>query len=374
MRDKNRYFIGAAAKTLDVLESFTDNAEQLSITEIAKRGGLSYTSAFRLLYTLEKRGYVMRLPGKKRYLLAPSRKRFRIGYAALGKIAFANEVTRSMHSAARRLGLALHYVDNEDSPAKAIANADELLTEGIDILIEFQRHDNVNHLIATKCHNAGVPVIAINFPLPGAYYFGADGYKTGWLAGVFLRQYVQKEWRDGPATCLILPTEGVEATQHTRTVGLLEGLTKQLPKGNSPEIKVAQFGVTAQDGYNLTKQFLHEGKRRPKYLLVAAFSDPLGIGAKRALKEAGIGESSVIASQGGTIDARRHIRRGGALKASVAYFPESYGERVLKLAIKILEGEHPPLTNHTDHVVLTADNISEFYDQKNEMKRAFAKT
>jgi IclR family pca regulon transcriptional regulator len=65
MKDKHRYFIGAAAKTLDVLESFADNAEQLSITEIARRAELSYTSAFRLLYTLEKRGYVMRLPGKK---------------------------------------------------------------------------------------------------------------------------------------------------------------------------------------------------------------------------------------------------------------------------------------------------------------------
>jgi ribose transport system substrate-binding protein len=152
-------------------------------------------------------------------------------------------------------------------------------------------------------------------------------------------------------------------------VGLLEALTKQPLKGTSPEIKVAPFGVTTQDGYHLTKQFLREKNRRPLRLLVAAFSDPLGIGAKRALKEAGLGESSVIASQGGTIDARRHIRRGGTLKASVAYFPESYGETVLKLAIKILEGEHPPLTNYTDHVVLTAENISEFYNEKNDAKR-----
>jgi len=273
-----------------------------------------------------------------------------------------------MHAAARRLGLALLFVDNEDNPAKAIANADSLLTEGIDILIEFHRHDATNHLIATKCHAAGVPVIAINFPLPGTYYFGADGYKTGWLAGVFLRQYAQKEWSNRSSTCLILPTEGVEATQHTRTVGLLEALKKQSPKGSLPEVKVAPCGVTMQDGYQLTKQFLREKNRRPLRLLVAAFSDPLGIGAKRALKEAGLGESSVIASQGGTIEARRHIRRGGTLKATVAYFPESYGETVLKLAIKILEGEHPPLTTHTDHILLTADNISEFYNEKNDAK------
>jgi IclR family transcriptional regulator, pca regulon regulatory protein len=63
--DKNRYFIEAAAKTLDVLESFTDNTEQLSITEIAKRAKLPYTSAFRFVHTLAKRGYVTRAPGPR---------------------------------------------------------------------------------------------------------------------------------------------------------------------------------------------------------------------------------------------------------------------------------------------------------------------
>ena len=64
--------------------------------------------------------------------------------------------------------------------------------------------------------------------------------------------------------------------------------------------------------------------------------------------------------------ARRYILRGGALKASVAYFPESYGMRLLKLAIKICEGEHPPLVTHTDHTVLTVENLADFYPQKDE--------
>src|ERR1700722_4741126 len=105
--DRHRYFIEAAAKTLDVLESFTDNTEQLSITEIARRAKLPYTSAFRFVYTLAKRGYLTQAPGNRRYVLAPSRKRLRIGYAALGKIGFSNEVTRSVMEAARQFGIAL---------------------------------------------------------------------------------------------------------------------------------------------------------------------------------------------------------------------------------------------------------------------------
>jgi len=50
----------------------------------------------------------------------------------------------------------------------------------------------------------------------------------------------------------------------------------------------------------------------------------------------------------------------------VAYFPESYGMRLLKLAIKLCEGEHPPLVTHTDHAVLTMENMADFYPQKDE--------
>lgn len=364
--DRSRYFVEAAAKTLDILESFADNSEQLSITEVARRAKLPYTSAFRFLHTLERRGYVMRAEGKKRFVLAPSRKRARVGYAALGKIAFATEVTRSVLAAARRFGVALFAVDNEDNPTKALSNADQLLAEGIDVFIEFQRNEAVSHLIATRCHNANVPVIAINFPQPGAYYFGPDSYKTGLLAGEYLLQFARKHWPKQPATCLILPSKGLGSTQNTRKVALLETLRHSSRGSAPPHIHVTAPGVTAQEGNSLTRKFLGTMKKQPSRLLVAAFSDSLAIGAERALREAGLQERSVIIGQGGTADVRRHILRGGPLKASVAYFPESYGERVLKLASKICEGEHPPLVSYTDHVVLTSSNIADFYAQSDE--------
>jgi len=364
--DKHRYFIEAAAKTLDVLESFTDNTEQLSVTEIARRAKLPYTSAFRFVHTLAKRGYLTRAPGRRRYVLAPSRKRLRIGYAALGKVAFSGEVTRSVAEAARQLGIALFAADNEDNPSKALANAEQLLSEGIDVLIEHQRNEGLSHLIAAKCHSASVPAIAINFPQPGAYYFGADSHKTGWLAGEYLLRFARKHWRGKPATCLILPSRGLGSTQKTRKAGLLEALHRRMRGCTQPEIVFSAPGVTAQEGATLTRRFLQKMTKRSSCLLVAAFSDPLGIGCVRALREAGWEDRSVVIGQGGTEEGRRNILRGGPLKATVAYFPESYGMRVLKLAIKICEGEHPPLVTHTDHVVLTADNMSEFYPQKEE--------
>ena len=88
MKDESRYFVETAAKVLDILETFNSEQESLSITEIARRTGLTYSSAFRLLYTLEKRGYVMRRAGRKRYMLSPARRLTPTGFCFL--IASAN--------------------------------------------------------------------------------------------------------------------------------------------------------------------------------------------------------------------------------------------------------------------------------------------
>src|SRR5581483_3205992 len=109
-----RYFVETAAKVLDVLETFNSEQESLSITEVARRTSLTYSSAFRLLYTLERRGYVHRASGKKHYRLAPARRRFRIGYAALRTSRFQREVSWSMAAAARKLSTTMVVRVNDE--------------------------------------------------------------------------------------------------------------------------------------------------------------------------------------------------------------------------------------------------------------------
>ena len=44
---ESRYFVEAAAKALEVLESFDSPEEELSIMEVARRVGMTYSSTFR---------------------------------------------------------------------------------------------------------------------------------------------------------------------------------------------------------------------------------------------------------------------------------------------------------------------------------------
>lgn len=57
-REKTNYTIQSVSHALDVLEQFGGDAEELGVTELSKRLKLHKNNVFRLLATLEARGYI----------------------------------------------------------------------------------------------------------------------------------------------------------------------------------------------------------------------------------------------------------------------------------------------------------------------------
>ncbi|MCX8072480.1 MAG: IclR family transcriptional regulator [Candidatus Binatia bacterium] len=57
-RDKTNYVIQSVSHALDVLEQFAGNQEELGVTELSKRLKLHKNNVFRILATLEARGYI----------------------------------------------------------------------------------------------------------------------------------------------------------------------------------------------------------------------------------------------------------------------------------------------------------------------------
>src|SRR5512146_3558026 len=57
-KDKSEYIIQAVSHALDLLEQFHDEVDELGVTELSKRLKLHKNNVFRLLATLEARGYI----------------------------------------------------------------------------------------------------------------------------------------------------------------------------------------------------------------------------------------------------------------------------------------------------------------------------
>ena len=122
--------------------------------------------------------------------------RYRIGYAALNTVvSFISTVTESLIDAAEEANADLLILNNKQSRKEALHNADIFVREKVDLVIEFQLHAEIAPLLVSKYANAQIPMISIDVPHPGAYYYGADNYKAGQMGGVHLGRWAARNWQ-----------------------------------------------------------------------------------------------------------------------------------------------------------------------------------
>src|SRR5260370_15262187 len=197
VRSRDVYLVKSVVPSSRLLTAFRSPGEALPLREIASRSGLPKTMAFRLLYTLERCGMVEKV-GENLYqsCLRPWRQKlYRLGYAAQGTdYQFSREVSASLQRAARAEGIELISLDNRYNPKIAQHNADLLVREKVDLVIEFQTDQEVAPIVAAKYREAGIPLIAIDIPHPGATYFGANNYEAGLIGGPYLGRWAKHHW------------------------------------------------------------------------------------------------------------------------------------------------------------------------------------
>ena len=74
------YSLELVGKTIDILEALRRQGE-LRLTDIVETTLLDKSTIFRILYTLEQRGYVLRDLRTKKFRLPLGHRKFRVGYA-----------------------------------------------------------------------------------------------------------------------------------------------------------------------------------------------------------------------------------------------------------------------------------------------------
>jgi len=81
--------VGVLNKALDVLEAL-DGDDAMTVAEITEASGINRPAAYRILTTLERRGYVLRTPGDvRRYSLGPALRTLTRGAASPGAVLIA---------------------------------------------------------------------------------------------------------------------------------------------------------------------------------------------------------------------------------------------------------------------------------------------
>jgi ribose transport system substrate-binding protein len=349
-------------RACEVLKSFQSLGEELSLTQVIERTRLPKTTVFRLLRTLIHGGLLERAnSGIYRNRFGPVTERpFRIGFAAQGDSEFSRAVMQSMVTAAAREHVHLITVNNRYSAREALRNADILIKERVDLVLEFQTYERVAPVIASKFLEANTPVIAIEIPHPGATYFGANNYKAGLIGGKALGRWAREHW-DGKVEQLVLlelPIAG--SLLELRLTGLVDGLRAELP--GMIQVPVAHLNGRGdfEDVLEVVRQYLRRAPARRT--LIGTVNDVCALAALRAFEEAGASNRCAVVGQNAISETRNELRRPNTrLVGTVAYFPERYGDEIIPLALSILRKMPVPSTVFVKHQLITPRNVDLIY-------------
>ena len=371
---RDPYLIKAVVHASQLLSAFRSSGEALPLREISARSGLPKSMTFRLLYTLERCGMLEKV-GENLYRShqRPFKQRtFRLGYAAQGTdYQFSKEISTGLQRAAAEQGLELICVDNRYNAKIAQRNADVLVREKVDLVIEFQTDEHVAPIVAAKYRDAGIPLIALEVPHPGATYFGANNYEAGLIGGRHLGRWARQQRYGEDDEIVLIALDRAGNLPKMRLTGMLVGMKETHPPLENCRVTYLDGDGKLGESFEAMRRFLRRSRGRG--FLIGAINDPSALGALRAMQEAGRVASCAIMGQNAAPEGREELRQPGTrLIGSVAYFPEKYGAEIVAVALDILNRRAVPPAVFVKHQLVTPENVDHIYPNDRLLQTAAA--
>jgi ribose transport system substrate-binding protein len=286
-----------------------------------------------------------------------SDKTFTIGYSSLMKDQpFAQLVTQSVERAAQAKGINLIVRYNELDNDTALKNVEDFIAAPVDLAIIFHIDQRFNTKLFEVLFKKAIPVIAQDIPIPLARYFGADNAQAGILAGDEAGKWVQAHWQ-GQVDKVLVMTDS----------RLLEEQRLRLDKG----VEQLRTYTSIDPGHvlpvdtEINEELARERARRTlenweqhHHIVVFGINDEMALCALQAARDLGREEDVIVVGHGATRLKEGFESPTSRFLGSVAYFPDRYGEPMLDLALRILNGERVPPKTYMQHVCITRENQS----------------
>ncbi len=226
---KTRYIVKSVVHASAILGSFRSPGEVLRLRDIVARSGLSKGMCFRLLYTMHDCGLLEKV-GENEYRISfplSGQHRFRIGYAGQDRSSsFCQQLLDGLVRACQKAQFELIVAANHHNLKAAVRNADGLIRDHVDLAVMYEGSAPE---VAAKFQNAGIPLLAIDIPYPGATYFGADNHFAGLMGGRCLGQYAAQQWKGSVDDILLLEIVRSGPVVRTRVEGIMDGIKDFFP-------------------------------------------------------------------------------------------------------------------------------------------------
>ena len=289
-------------------------------------------------------------------------------------IPFVTQVWNNIQEVAAECNLEIVYADNNLDGETALENARTFTLQGVDGVIQFQIDATIEGALCDEMRSekSDLPVIAIDIGHPScALFFGANNPRAGELAGEGVGSFAKENWDCNIDLIVTLETFEVGDVNVMRSNGSVRGIQNICPDlayGDFEEWAPEHSGsiITRINGGGTTDSAfplaLDTFTANPgKNIAVVSLNDDMGLAALAAAEELGIEDQVIYGSQGADATIHDTIRTNSHYIGSTAYFPENYGTYVVPAIMKMINGidvEDPLLL---EHLLITADNIDDYY-------------
>lgn len=282
--------------------------------------------------------YLRRDPGKK------------IGFSVYpGHTDFRQEVSEGLETACKELGnYTLHTWHNNGDYESIISNVDHLLKEEVDLLIDYSSNYEVAVLVAQRAAELSVPLIMVDMGVQNAIYFGANNVLAGQIAGENAASYICGEWNGTVDMILLLEKEISGSVCKQRLLGSIDAL-RQRVRFSSKEVKHVDCsrGVDYYAG-KLERYLDRLGENDT--CLVISFGEDTTVETHEIVARYAEKKAIVMVAQNYGYQLRYLMSSGRSpLIGCVSYAQEQYGERIMEIARRLLEGERVEPVNYTEH-------------------------
>ena len=285
----------------------------------------------------------------------------RIGYISFGEgVPFARSVSESMRVAAASAGMELIECDSGLTPLGALECGERLGAADLDGLISFQAYPEI---AADICDATGdVPTVGIAFEQGPCEVSRVrlDQTASGRVAGEAMGQFAADRWDCKIDGYISLEASAAGADATDRMAGYREGFERHcsIPQRVDVTLDGADRVATARARFARTLR-----QRKGERLVVVGLNEDAVQGAMAAAAADGRAGDVFYSGQGADPSALDAIACDPQYVASVAHFPERYGEIAVPLLQQALAGDVVPAIIDGPMELVTAADIRTYYPE-----------
>lgn len=243
---------------------------------------------------------------------------------------FFVDLQKGVMEAAKEEGMTVKVVDAQDDTATQLNGMDDLIQQGVDIILVNPVDSDAIAPAVESANQAGIPVIAIDRSSAGGdilSFIASDNVEGGKMAAEFIIEQIGEGGK-------VVQLEGIPGSSSANERG--EGFMKGA-EGKLDIVASQTANYNRAEGLNLMEDLL---QTHGDIQAVFAQNDEMALGALEAIKAAGKAEDIIIVGFDGNDDALKSIEQK-EMTATIAQQPVEMGRLAVKAAKDHFTGTTP---------------------------------